>query len=81
MCDRPRRPWQSFDPPIFVSDSDFVAITNNGALCNADGNIGAAEFEAVLREQILLYTQSRLCSTSEFWNTSDQVPSPRCFTR
>jgi hypothetical protein len=73
LCDRPRRPWQSFDPPIFVSDSDFVAITRHGALCNAIGSLGPAEFEAVMREQILLYTQSRLSSTSEFWDASEQV--------
>jgi hypothetical protein len=47
-------------------------MTNNGAMCNADGQLGVEEFEVVMREQILNYTQSRLSATSEFWNVSDQ---------
>ena len=56
-----------------MSDSDFIAITNNGALCNDKGQLGPAEFERLMREQMLLYTQSRLSAASEFWNVSDQV--------
>ena len=43
---------QNFSPRIFVSDSDFVAITKNGALCNAKGHLGPREFENVMREQV-----------------------------
>jgi hypothetical protein len=47
-------------------------MTNNGAMCNPRGQLGVEEFEVVMREQILNYTQSRLSATSEFWNVSDQ---------
>ena len=70
---RLRRDRQDFSPRIFISDSDFIAMTNNGALCNSRGQLGPAEFERVMREQMLYYTQSRLSAASEFWNTSDQV--------
>ena len=38
---------QDFTPRIFVSDSDFIAITQNGSLLNANGRLGPAEFEQV----------------------------------
>ena len=41
-------------------------------MCNAAGQLGLEEFEMVMREQMLNYTQSRLSATSEFWNVSDQ---------
>jgi hypothetical protein len=63
---------QNFTPRIFLSDSDFIAMTKNGAMCNAQGQLGVEEFEMVMREQILNYTMSRLSATSEFWNVSDQ---------
>ena len=63
-----------------MSDSDFVAITKNGALCNGRGHLGPREFEAVMREQLRLYTQSRLSSSSEFWTTTDQAASHRRLT-
>ena len=43
---------QAFSPSIFVSDSDFVAMTKNGALCNEHGHLGPVEFETVMREQV-----------------------------
>ena len=43
---------QAFSPSIFVSDSDFVAMTKNGALCNEHGHLGPIEFETVMREQV-----------------------------
>jgi len=61
-----------FFPRIFISDSDFIAMTKNGALCNANGHLGPQEFENVMREQILNYTQSRMSAASEFWSVSDQ---------
>ena len=46
---------QAFSPSIFVSDSDFVAMTKNGALCNEHGHLGPVEFENVMREQVNVY--------------------------
>jgi hypothetical protein len=40
-----------------MSESDFVDMTRNGALCNAAGEIGAREFEAILRGEIITYLQ------------------------
>ena len=42
---------------IHVSRSDFCFITDNGALCDANGAIGEAEFQNIMRRQIRLYTQ------------------------
>ena len=39
--------WQDFNPRIYLSESDFMAITRNGALCRPGGTIGPAEFEMV----------------------------------
>ena len=50
---------QDVEPPIFVSDSDFLAFTRGGTLCGPDGQLGPAEFETVMREQIRLYVQVR----------------------
>mmetsp|Transcript_39664 Transcript_39664/g.105647 ORF Transcript_39664/g.105647 Transcript_39664/m.105647 type:complete len:93 (+) Transcript_39664:1600-1878(+) len=60
-----------FTPRIFVSDSDFVAMTRDGALCNTNGRIGMEQFEKIMREQLRLYTQGRLSATSEFWRVPD----------
>ena len=38
--------------------SDFCFITDNGALCDANGTIGEAEFQNIMRLQIRLYTQA-----------------------
>lgn len=43
---------QAFHPRIHVTDSDFASMTNNGALCNAKGQLGPAEFERVIRRQV-----------------------------
>ena len=48
---------QDFSPRIFVSDSDFIAMTRDGQLCNPAGRLGPAEFERMMREQIRLYAQ------------------------
>jgi hypothetical protein len=40
------------DHRVHVSQSDFVTITRNGALCNAQGGIGAKEFETIIRGQV-----------------------------
>jgi hypothetical protein len=40
-----------------MSESDFVDMTHNGALCNAAGEIGAREFEAIMRGEVITYLQ------------------------
>jgi hypothetical protein len=40
-----------------MSDSDFVDMTRNGALCNAAGEIGELEFETIMRGEIITYLQ------------------------
>ncbi len=36
-----------------MSESDFVNITHNGELCNAEGEIGQGEFHAIMRREVL----------------------------
>ena len=45
------------DHRIHMSESDFMDMTCNGALCNAAGEIGALEFETILRGEIITYLQ------------------------
>ena len=35
-----------------MSESDFVDITRNGELCNASGEIGQREFQAIMRREV-----------------------------
>jgi hypothetical protein len=35
-----------------MSESDFVDITRNGELCNARGEIGQGEFQAIMRREV-----------------------------
>ncbi len=45
------------DPRIHLSESDFMDITGNGALCNAIGDIGQVEFESIMRREMHSYLQ------------------------
>ena len=45
------RHGQAFEPKIHMTDSDFMSITRNGALCGADGRLGREGFELLMREQ------------------------------
>jgi hypothetical protein len=45
------------DHRIHMSESDFMDMTRNGALCNAAGEIGAQEFETIMRGEIITYLQ------------------------
>jgi hypothetical protein len=47
------------DHRIHMSESDFVGMTRNGALCNEAGEIGAREFESIMRGEIVTYLQAR----------------------
>jgi hypothetical protein len=40
-----------------------VSLTQNGALCDANGDLGPAEFEALMRQQVRLYTQRQVVET------------------
>ena len=54
-----------------MSESDFMDITLNGTLCNADGEIGSKEFETVMRKQVTTYLQTRLTDFSDFRTSED----------
>ncbi len=45
------------DMKIHLSESDVLIITSNGALCDANGEIGPMEFEDIIRSQLTLYIQ------------------------
>jgi hypothetical protein len=47
-------------PRIHITPLDFDSITNGRALCDAQGNIGPAEFCAVMMREMRSYIQSRL---------------------
>ena len=47
------------DHRIHMSESDFMDMTRNGALCNEASEIGAREFETILRGEIITYIQVR----------------------
>ena len=42
---------QDFHPRIHITDSDFASITEDGALCDARGQLGPHEFADVIRRQ------------------------------
>ena len=48
-----------------MAPSDFVAFTRGGTLCDRKGQLGLAEFELAMREQIRLYTQSQLANMDQ----------------
>ena len=72
MRSMPRRP-QDFHPRIHITDSDFVSITDDGRLCDENGQLGPAEFEAVIRRQVRITSLGeRILSLS----LSSLPPSP-----
>ena len=54
---------QDFQPRIHVTSSDFASITDNGALCDENGQLGPVEFENVIRRQIVEMLQAKLILT------------------
>ena len=40
------------DHRIHMSESDFMDITRNGEFCNARGEIGQGEFQAIMRREV-----------------------------
>jgi hypothetical protein len=61
--------WQNFRPLIHVTREDFDAITHDRALCDSEGAIDAAGFEAMMREQV---------SPSRRKRRVIRVPAPPC---
>jgi hypothetical protein len=59
------------DGRIHMAESDFVNITRNGDLCNAKGEIGMREFEAIMRREVMSYLQTRLTDFSTFRTGED----------
>ena len=47
-----------------MSESDFVDMTCNGELCNAEGGIGSREFESIMRGELIAYLQVLCLSDS-----------------
>lgn len=43
-----------------MSESDYVVLTQSGALCDDEGNLGPDNFEAAIRAQLRLYAQRQL---------------------
>ncbi len=43
---------QPFQPKLHITDADFLSITRNGQLCDAEGGLGLKEFELVMRDQV-----------------------------
>ena len=52
-----------------MTDSDFQSITEG--LCQADGQLGPVEFEAVMRRQIKQITQAKLALVGGIRSTED----------
>ncbi len=46
-----------------MSESDYMDMTRNGALCNAAGEIGSLEFESIMRGEVIAYLQVRISAT------------------
>jgi hypothetical protein len=61
---------QDFTPRIFLAESDFLSLTENQKLLRP-GRVNEAEFEVLIRDQMKLYTQTRLSSMSEAWSGSE----------
>ncbi len=59
------------DSRIHVSESDFMALTLDGALLNAQGEMGPAEFQAIMRREMHTYVQTRLADFSDCRTAAD----------
>ncbi len=44
---------QPFQPKLHITNADFLSITRNGQLCDAEGGLGLEEFELVMRDQAM----------------------------
>ncbi len=43
---------QEITPRIYMADSDFDALTNNGEICDAEGNVGVEQFVQIMQKEI-----------------------------
>ena len=66
---------QDFTPRIHVTASDFASFTQNGALCDEEGQLGPREFEHVMRYHIRHLTQSKLALTASESRSGDDAES------
>ena len=48
-----------------MTASDFASFTQNGALCDEEGQLGPVEFERVMRYHIRQLAQSKLASPDD----------------
>jgi hypothetical protein len=55
LCQQLRR--LDFHPPVHVTVSDFAAITQDGSLCNQNGEMTPRDFELAMRLQLKLFVQ------------------------
>ncbi len=55
LCQQLRR--LDFHPPVHVTVSDFAAITQDGVLCNQNGEMTPRDFELAMRLQLKLFVQ------------------------
>mmetsp|Transcript_52350 Transcript_52350/g.136925 ORF Transcript_52350/g.136925 Transcript_52350/m.136925 type:complete len:94 (+) Transcript_52350:1571-1852(+) len=56
-----------FEHSVHFTPSDFASFTRNGALCDADGKLDEAGFEAAMREQLLRFSIARLAEVGACW--------------
>ncbi len=68
LCQQLRR--LDFHPPVHVTVSDIVAITQDGVLCSKNGELTSRDFELAMRLQLKMFVQVRkrrrdtvLCNT------------------
>jgi hypothetical protein len=62
---------QPFNPPICLSDSDFLSMTEGLGIAK-EGRLHEGEFVRLLREQLEIFAQARLSGALEFWATTER---------
>ena len=56
-----------------MTASDFASFTQNGALCDEEGQLGPDEFEHVMRLHIRQLAQSKLAAVGEERSPEDEA--------
>ncbi len=67
----PTRSAQPFNPPIRLSDSDFLAITEGLGLAE-EGRLREEDFARLFREQLQMHAQARLSGALEFYAVTER---------
>jgi voltage-gated sodium channel len=60
--------------PVFLNHDDFDIITEHGILCDAAGEFGRTEFQAMMRGEMKNYAQRQMASAME-WTQSRESKS------